>query len=471
VYVPGVRWVALAVSLGVACGGASDATPRAAAPPAPEPVRARDYGADVAALAAPIVDGEWIVGASIALVHDGVVEYHGVGRAAAGGDRAPDADTIYEIGSVTKVFTALLLADAVARLEVELDDPVGKHLPAGTAVPERDGTAITLEHLATHASGLPRMPTNFSPADVANPFADYTVDDLYAFLRGHLLTVTPGALYDYSNVGAGLLGHALARAAGTSFEALVVERIAAPLGMTRTSIAVAGGEPNRARGHDVEAKPVPDWDIPTLAGAGALRSTARDMASFVRANLALDHRELGPAMRTTQEPRRETVGIAGHIGLGWHIKPGGTWYWHNGQTGGHHSYVAFDRERKLGVVLLANTGTMLGDVLGEALMLMLRGEAYRIELPPTLRPAEEELERFVGSYQMSPTFVLSIRREGDRLIAQGTDWPSLRLFASSQTEFYLRVLDARIAFEVGADGRATGLVLHEGENTFRGKRL
>ena len=154
------------------------------------------------------------------------------------GDAQPvDGDTLFEIASVTKVFTTLLLADMVRRGEVALDDPVAKFLPPDVKVPER-GRAITLEDLATHTSGLPRMPSNFAPRDWANPYADYSVDQLYAFLSDYTLTRDVGTQYEYSNLGMGLLGHVLARRAGTDYETLVGSRIAKPLGMDGTRIAL-----------------------------------------------------------------------------------------------------------------------------------------------------------------------------------------------------------------------------------------
>ncbi|HEX3107684.1 MAG TPA: serine hydrolase, partial [Thermoanaerobaculia bacterium] len=140
-------------------------------------------------------------------------------------EKPVDANTVFEIGSVTKVFTSLLLADAVQRGEVALTDPVSKYLPPGVKVPERNGKKITLVDLATHTSGLPRMPTNFHPKDPGNPYADYTVAQLYEFLSSYELTRDPGSQYEYSNLGGGLLGHVLALRAGTDYETLVRKRI------------------------------------------------------------------------------------------------------------------------------------------------------------------------------------------------------------------------------------------------------
>ena len=173
------------------------------------------------------------------------------GKLAKDDPRPLNGDTLYEIGSITKVFTSLILADAVERGEVALTDPVAKFLPEKVKVPERGGRSITLQDLATHTSGLPRMPTNFSPKDPGNPFADYSVENMYAFLGGYQLTRDIGSQYEYSNLGAGLLGHALTlRTRSTDYESLVHARVLAPLDMTSTAVTLSPSMKSRlAAGH------------------------------------------------------------------------------------------------------------------------------------------------------------------------------------------------------------------------------
>ena len=150
----------------------------------------------------------------------------------------PDSGTIFEIGSITKVFTALLLAEMAHHGEVSLFDPVAKYLPKDVRAPERSGRSITLKDLATHTSGLPRLPTNLAPKNPANPYADYTVEQLYQFLSTYELTRDIGSRFEYSNIGGGLLGHVLARRANTNYEDLVHSRIGGPLGMNSTGITL-----------------------------------------------------------------------------------------------------------------------------------------------------------------------------------------------------------------------------------------
>src|SRR5215469_16997978 len=194
-------------------------------------------------------------------------------------DKRPlDGDAIFEIGSMTKVFTSLVLMDMARKGEVSVTDPVSKYLPATVKVPERNGKKITLQDLATQSSGLPRMPNNFSPKDPLNPYADYTPERLYAFLSGYELTRDIGSQFEYSNLGVGLLGHALSLRAGVGYEAMVKAHVLAPLEMNSTGVVLTPGMKARlAAGHGPGLEPVPNWDIAALAGAGALRSSANDM--------------------------------------------------------------------------------------------------------------------------------------------------------------------------------------------------
>ena len=272
--------------------------------------------------------------------------------------------TVFEIGSITKVFTTTLLADMVDRGEVKLDDPIAKFLPSSVSVPQRNGRQITLVDLATHTSGLPRLMTNMKPADPRNPYADYTVVQLYAFLSGHQLARDVGAQYEYSNVGMGLLGHALALRSGQPYEALVTERILKPVGMRDTTIALTPALKQRlAAGFAADGSRASNWDIPTLAGAGALRSTVHDMLLFAQANLTPSGERLSSAMQRTHEVRHPTGRPGLSIGLGWHVLKvdGSEIHWHNGGTGGYRTWMGFDLKRRVAAVVLTNSAESADD--------------------------------------------------------------------------------------------------------------
>jgi D-alanyl-D-alanine-carboxypeptidase/D-alanyl-D-alanine-endopeptidase len=260
-----------------------------------------------ALLASRVDAGQDSVG-YVALVSDAdgkqLVTYGTVG---ASKSRPLDGDTVFEIGSITKVFTALLLADMVARGEVALTDPVEKYLPPEGRPKRFDNKPISLLDLATYTSGLPRLPTNFSPRDKANPYADYTVEQLHKFLSEYTPRYYPGSHYEYANLGFGLLGHILSLRAGRSFEELVTSRICEQLGLNDTRVTLSSAMQERlAQGHDTSLRAVPGWDEPTLGGAGALRSTANDMMRFLDACQGKAKTDLSPAIASLLEVRRQT---------------------------------------------------------------------------------------------------------------------------------------------------------------------
>ena len=384
-----------------------------------------------------------------------------------------DSNAVFEIGSVTKVFTTALLAEMVQRGEVGLDDPIARYLPSTVRVPSRNGRQVTLLDLATQTSGLPRLPSNLDIKSMANPYADYTVQQMYDFLSGYQLPRDIGSKFEYSNLGMGLLGHVLALRAGKSYESLVTERILIPLGMRDTRITLT--PPMRARlapGHGDADTVVGNWDLPTLAGAGALRSTARDMVRFLAANL---DSSLGPAARAlavAHVPLRDTDSQRMRIGLGWiTLTPFDIpLVWHNGQTGGYHTFIGFDPARSRGVVALANSSKNIDDI-----GLHLLDARVPLGAPPKARteirinPAL--LDAYVGVYELAPSFTLTVSREGNSLFGQATGQSKFQLFPETETDFFWKVVDAQLSFVKDASGKVNQIVLHQGGANIPGKRV
>jgi CubicO group peptidase (beta-lactamase class C family) len=413
----------------------------------------------------------------------GVIEPNGrrvvaYGNLAKGDPRPVDGDTIFEIGSVTKVFTSLLLADMVNRTEVTLDDPAAKYLPENVKMPERSGKSITLHDLSTHTSGLPPVPSNMKPKDLRNPYADYSVDDLYQFLSGYELPRDPGSEFEYSNLGAGLLGHLLAYRAGTDYETLIGTRITRPLTMPDTGITLSSSMKERmATGHTAMLAPVANWDLPTLAGAGALRSSTNDMLTFLEAFLGYKESPLAPAMKAMLEVRRPTGQGKGEIGLGWIIMSphDREIVAHDGGTGGFRSWVGYDPKERIGVVVLSNAATQIGGFDIGLHLLDPKWPLANIE-PPKQRTEihidPKLLDNYTGRYQLTPNLIFAITRDGDRLFAQGfaelpqnrsgdpTALPKFELFAEGEKNFFAKVSDKQITFETGPEGRATRLILY-----------
>jgi len=398
------------------------------------------------------------------------------GKLGKGDPRPLDGDTVFEIGSATKVFTSLLLADMVQRGEVTLTDAAAKYLPAGVKMPERSGRAITLVDLSTHTSGLPRMPSDFQPKDPANPYAGYTEKDLYQFLSTYQLTRDIGSQFEYSNLGGGLLGLVLARRANMDYEALVRSRITGPLGMSSTGITLTPGMKERlAVGHNASLEVTSNWDVPALAGAGALRSSANDMMTFLAANLGDVKSPLASAMASMLAVHRPTGAPGlGEIGLGWFVtKPSDAEViWHNGGTGGYRSFVGFNPKAGVGVVVLSNTFTASGvDDIGMHLL-----DSRVPLLPPPKQHYEIAVDTklfdgYVGQYQLAPNFALTITREGEQLFAKATNQPRVAIFPEGERDFFYKIVDAQITFVTDANGRAISLTLHQNGANLPAKRV
>ena len=392
-------------------------------------------------------------------------------------DKRPlNGDTVFEIGSMTKVFTSLILMDMVQKGEVALTDPVSKFLPAGVKMPERNGKQITLQDLSTQSSGLPRMPSNFSPKDNANPYADYSVDQMYQFLSGYQLTRDIGAQYEYSNLGVGLLGHVLTLRAKMDYESLVTARVLRPLEMTGTRITLTPQMKARlAIGHNDAGTAVANWDIPTFAGAGALRSTANDILTFLAANLGYTKTPLASAMAAEVSIRRPTGTPNMEIAYAWHVlsKEGRSIIWHNGGTGGYRTFMGYDPKTRAGVVVLTNISTAAGgDDIGRHL-LDASYPLQKVEPPKEHKEVTVDaklLDRYAGKYQM-PNAIMAISRDGDQLSIQLTGQPKVPMFPESDRKFFLKVVDAQITFDSDAQGKTTQAVLHQGGRDIAAKRL
>jgi CubicO group peptidase (beta-lactamase class C family) len=310
----------------------------------------------------PLLESKKLVGVTVGITCKGEHSIHGFGKTSLGENgKVPDGRTLFEIGSVTKVFTAIALADMVERGDVNLADPLSKFYP-DQKTPNWKGHEITLESLATHRSGLPRLPNAILVRSVVseNPYAKFTAEDMRKFLAMYRLKRDVGAEYEYSNLGAGLLGVLLARKNGTDYETMIVQKICTPLKLSDTRITLTDEQQARlASPYYSGGEPAKNWDFDAFAGAGALRSTAEDMLTFLDANLGIVKTPLADALALCQEERTE----AGHpglsMGLGWHILKGEQQsepiLWHNGGTGGYRSFVGFCPKGKVGVVVLANT--------------------------------------------------------------------------------------------------------------------
>jgi CubicO group peptidase (beta-lactamase class C family) len=459
--------------------------------PKPEPVQAvspvgiADIKAALDADLVPVLKDGALAPDTGGGVTIGVLQ-HGERRIFSYGTAKPDS--VFEIGSITKTFTATILAQMVEQGKVRLDEPVRELLPPGTVAKPASGAEITLLDLSDQHSGLPRMPDNFHPADPANPYADYDTKLLYAFLGKQGVALPANAPFGYSNLGVGLLGQALANRAGVPYPTLVHEQVLAPLAMHDTTIAMTPALQARfIQGHDAEHKPAHAWDLDALAGAGGIRSTAADMLNYLEAQLHPDNlpasalataegKTLPAAIALTHEIHAE-VGPGMHIALNWfHYDETGS-YWHNGGTGGFSSYAIFNAQKDFAVVVLSCTapdGDSFTDKLGMHIAQRLQGlpavAIYR-EMPKAVAIDPKVLDGLVGSYALAPTFVLTFTKEDGKFYTQATGQPKFEVFAKSNTEFFLKVVDAQLTFITGPDGKATAVILHQGGRDQEARRV
>jgi serine-type D-Ala-D-Ala carboxypeptidase/endopeptidase len=437
----------------------------------------------VRALAQPLIEGGWANGLVIGLITDRGTQVIGLGRLSDKEPHSPAVNTIFEIGSVTKVFTGLILAQMTMDSDSDLGntDAVQKALGNSLSIPKGLEHEITFMHLATHTSGLPRSPDNLDPKDPGNPFADYSVEHLRRFLSHHKLVWEPGTRFEYSNLGMGLLGHALSVQSGTSYESLLRSRICKPLGMSDTCVTLdKDHQSHRVQGHDADGQPVRDWDWDVLAGAGAVRSTAYDMLKFLAANLAPEKTPFGSAIALSQIIHFKSLDDEDAVGLGWRIRQhfaaddnpavplaqrfrnDGRVIWHGGETGGYSAFVGFWPEKRVAAVVLSNRVCIHLSSLGFSVVDLLgTGKAGAISLPTVVKVPSAALDQLIGTYRMLPSAAVQVTRRGDQLLMQITGQDACKCYPTSELSFFLRVVEAKVSFEKNKSGNITQLIIHQ----------
>lgn len=372
-----------------------------------------------------------------------------------------DEHTLYEIGSVTKTFVGTLFAEAIRRGEVKPDDPISKYLPKDVKTPKRNGKEITLLDLATHTAGFGVMPSNFDRYPISEVYARYTTADAFQFLSSYELPREPGEKYVYSNFGMGLLAYILCERAKMPFEKLVTKRILKPLKMNETTFTTAPKSKLRmASAYDNDREPTyaRSSGSPIFMGSGSIVSTASDMAKWVSANLGITKTKLLPILLEAQKPNR-VVNSATKIGYAWNTSESpkyGKIISHSGGTAGFASDVKFDRERKRGVVVLTNT---FDESIPKFSTYIFDQRLSKPVVKPDLSLASEILDKYIGEYELAPGITITVTRVGDKVFVEPTGQGKIRVYAKSQNEFDLRVVEATVIFDRDAAGNVTGLTL------------
>lgn len=399
------------------------------------------------------------------------------GSTTAGGTTPLPPDARFEIGSVGKTLVALLLARAVVDRQLALDEPVEAALPAGLRLRDSTGAPLRWVDLATHRSGLPRLPDNLRPRDPADPYADHDEPALWEFLQRWQPVRPRDAAFEYSNLGYGLLGHALARRAGTDLETLLRRDVLGPLGLVDMRMAWPGRADARLLpGHDAQGRPVPAWHFGVLAGAGGLRATLDDMRRYARCAAGAAGHPLEEALALAMTPRADGPAPGTRVGLGWFVTDaaGRTLTHHDGGTFGFASSLVVDRAARRAAVVLANAAVPLDDLarhlLDPALPLRdLAAEAQAAQAAtqaPALTLPAEALAPLAGVYALNPQFKVTITVDGARLFAEATGQGAFELFARGPRVFFARVTPLQITFE-GEAGMPPAFELLQGGQRLR----
>ena len=390
------------------------------------------------------------------------------GHRNAGNSRPLDGDTVFEIGSVTKAFTALLLADMVEKKEVALADPVAKYLPADAKVPERNGRSIALVDLATHTSGLPFMPENAPPLN--DPAAaKYSAADLKQYVAGFQLKRDIGSEWEYSNIGYWVLSEALSSRAGRDYETLMRNRVIASLKLANTDFSTSTKmKTNLAAGHDAALQPAPVVSaLPIyslMPAAGGLYSTANDLLKFLAVAMGYERSPVSRAIDSTVSTRRPTGG-GNEQALGWSVigKGDDQLIYRDGGTYGFASSMAWDPKKRIGVVVLSNQQGDVNDIARH----LLRPD-FPLAKPTNTKHTEIAidlalLDKYAGRYEAQGEGIFTVARENNFLtIESPADWglPKLRIRPESSQDFFATELPVRVAFKTDNNGSVTGLLIY-----------
>jgi CubicO group peptidase (beta-lactamase class C family) len=401
------------------------------------------------------------VGLVAVQVQDERVEITAQGLARQGDGAALRDDALFEIGSITKTFTALLLADAVVRGQLALTDAVQDALPPGTPLVDAAGDAIRWIDLATHRSGLPRLPANMAPATPADPYNEYREAELLAFLKGFKPVVARGTRFEYSNLGFGLMGYALGRAARSSYPQLLASRVLQPLGMTDAYLALPGQRFDRlVGGHDVHRLPVAHWHLDVLAGAGALVMSGAALARYAQAAIGVVDSPLREAFALAEREHAGGQSAINPIGLAWNLATlnGRRVLNHDGGTAGFSSSLWLDPTRRRATAVLANAAVEVNDLALHLLDDSVPAKDFSTTRQPTIALSPEQLAPLAGVYALRPELKLTLSVRGDQLWAQASRQGAFPLFASAPRRFFAKLTPLQIEFDEGATPAALTLL-------------
>ncbi|NGX56597.1 MAG: D-alanyl-D-alanine-carboxypeptidase/endopeptidase AmpH [Candidatus Anoxychlamydiales bacterium] len=396
------------------------------------------------------------------------------GKLGINNDKLMDENTIFETGSITKIFTSLLLAIMVRDGDVRMDDPVEKFMPPHVRTPSYLGQKITLANLATHTAGFPYLPDNFYPNDLYNPFCKYSYEEFYTYLSNYELKYAPGSKYQYSNVCIGFLCHALTLSSQKNFEELLIEKITSKLDMNDTRVKFTDDMLQRYADAHIRDKKVPHWGISTFEGNGALKSSAKDLARFIEANLGYYKSDLFDVLQTALIDRCPQDLPYLDVGLEWNIayKYNPEIIYHGGIVGGQQVFVGFCPQREIGVVIVSNSSANISDIGKHVLNKKWHLNEYRQQA--TLMPLM--LYKFIGDYKNDEgerDIKISMLDLGhlSTLMFKTGYYPAVKLYPSSDYDFFLKVMPVNVKFSYDENNNITGLTVDHDGKIFNYKKV
>ncbi len=435
----------------------------------------------------PLIEHGWAQGIVVGVTQQGKEQYFSFGKIGDGSGKQPDENSVFEIGSMTKVFTAILLSEMDQQAEISMEDTVDMHLPDDWEFPDVPKANLTLADLASHTSGLPVIPGNFwkegdniFDSNLAGKrWQGYSTSDLKEYFLNPQPPIANSGQFQYSNLGAGLLGYALELSSEKSLSDLIEQKICQPLQMLQTSFSASATVP----GHNADGEQMDHWQVEdsALAGAFGLKSTASDLIKFAQASLVPPDDSLGKALKLAQEPRLQYNEFE-KTALGWRVNKYGAVYC-SGATGGFRCSLFLHPASQTAVVVLANTqvGGALGStaytldtVAGSLLNVSLNAAPIEIRLAKMGSVETSSLQDYVGYYEpengnADPSF--PVRVEGDKLMTDGPGEIPMRLWPSEKDVFFLRNYTSNLRFNRSDSGEITGVMLEfEGQSTSLVKR-
>ncbi|MBN2478680.1 MAG: beta-lactamase family protein [Parachlamydiales bacterium] len=420
-------------------------------------------GQEIQSLIDKCIDEGHTQGMVIAIITEDGTKFYKGGRLGVNDDTPMDEYALFELGSISKIFTSLLLQQMVNCNEVKKDDFMEMYLPEGVKVPSYHGKKITLEHLSNHTAGFPYVPENFLMSDPYNPWREYNIEYVYADILGKFnLPYAPGSQYQYSNISLGLLGHVLALRANRDYEDLMYERILKPLGMEDTKYNLTPDLKKRLAKAHIRNRQVPNWEINAFRGAGGLHSSVKDLSRFIEANLGFCDTKINDLLASAKDCRVPQDEPKLDVGLEWNFS-----YrylpeivYHGGETGGHETFVGFCPDKKIGVVVASNSAAKIADIGKHILNSNWYINTYRQQanLVPML------LFQFLGNYKSQDGDKISIQLNPaghlSTLMFQKGFYPAVKLYPSSDNDFFLKVLPLDLTFQRDENNQVNGMIIN-----------